>query len=178
MAKPPDNNDRTMEVSASQLVPDKPKPPPKRPVGPQNDMSMWAGAVVGGDQFMPAPAPAKQGRGKGWLLGGVAVLVLAGGGYAAYRYGFASGTPAGGRAPATPAPGVDAVGLIQVDAPIDAPADAAIDAAVDAAVDAGIPDAAPEPTIAPTLKPKPAAKKKVVKKKPVKKRVVKKKPRR
>lgn len=167
MAKRPDKNDATMEVSESQLVPGAPRVPPRRPVNPNNDMSMWAGAVVGGDQFTPAPIPPKSGGGGGgrWILAIVGVLALAGGGYALYRFVLA-GDPA-----PKPAPVVDPIDAMPLIA--DAPAiviDAAIPDAV--AIDAALPDAAVAavPTIAPK---KPPVKKKVVKKKkkPVKKPV-------
>ena len=167
MAKRPDKHDATMEVSSSQLVPSKPKrPPPRPPVGAQNDMSMWAGAVVGGDQFTPAPVPPKASGGGGrWILAIVALLALAGGGYALYRFVLVP-DPAPKPAKAVDNP-IDAMPLI-ADAPIltDAPA---LDAGV--AVDAALPDAAIEPTIAPKPAVKAPVKKKVVKKKkPVKKR--------
>ena len=163
MAKRPDKHDATMEVSSSQLVPGAPKPPPRRPpVGAQNDMSMWAGSVVGGDQFTPAPIPAKSGGSGRWILALVAILALAGGGYALYRFVLVGDPAPKTAAPAVDSP-VDAMPLI-ADAPIiiDAPAP-------DAAPDAAVPDAGIEPTIA----PKPAVKASV--KAPVKKKVVKKK---
>ncbi|HEY5934500.1 MAG TPA: hypothetical protein VIU61_07695 [Kofleriaceae bacterium] len=169
MAKRPDKNDATMEVSASQLVPGKPKrPPPRPPVGPQNDMSMWAGAVVGGDQFTPAPIPPKASGGSGrWILAIVVLLALAGGGYALYRFVLVdSAAPKPMQAVDNP---IDAMPLI-ADAPIVIDA-LVLDAAV--VVDAAAPDAAIEPTIAPKPAVKAPVKKKVVKKKkkPVKKPV-------
>ena len=43
------DHDSTMELSTSQLVPDKPKV--------NHDASMWAGKTVGSEQFAPAPKP-------------------------------------------------------------------------------------------------------------------------
>jgi hypothetical protein len=171
MAKRPDKHDATMEVSSSQLVPGAPNPPPRRPVpqkgGAQNDMSMWAGSVVGGDQFTPAPVPANSGGGGGrWILAIVAILALAGGGYALYRFVLVGGPAPKSAVPAVDNP-VDAMPLIS-DAPI------VVDAGIDAPVDAAAPDAGvAEPTIAPKPATKAPVKKKVTKKKkkPVKKPV-------
>jgi hypothetical protein len=170
MAKRPDKHDATMEVSSSQLVPDAPKPPFRQPIPPkggaQNDMSLWAGAVVGGDQFTPAPIQPKSGGGGRWILAVGVALALAGGGYALYRFVLA-GDPAPKASQAVDNP-IDAMPLI---------ADAAVvidTPAPDAAPDAALPDAGIEPTIAPKPAVKAPVKKKVVKKK--KKKPVKKKP--
>ena len=45
------DHDATMELSTSQLVPDKPKV--------NHDASVWGGKTVGSEQFAPAPRPAK-----------------------------------------------------------------------------------------------------------------------
>jgi hypothetical protein len=43
------DHDATMELSTSQLVPDKP--------AVNHDASVWAGKTVGSEQFAPAPKP-------------------------------------------------------------------------------------------------------------------------
>jgi len=43
------DHDATMELSTSQLVPDKP--------AVNHDASVWGGKTVGSEQFAPAPAP-------------------------------------------------------------------------------------------------------------------------
>src|SRR5689334_25055852 len=85
MAKRPDN-DSTMDVSMSQLVPDaQPRGrPPKAPINP-NDMSVWKQVVVGSADFAPPPK-ARSGRGRKLAIGGaVFAVAAAGGGVVAWR---------------------------------------------------------------------------------------------
>ena len=56
------DNDSTMEMSTSQLVPDR----------VDHDASVWGKAVVGTDQF--APAPVKRDRRARWLALGFVVF--------------------------------------------------------------------------------------------------------
>ena len=72
MAKRVDN-DSTMELSTSQLVPDK----------PDHDASVWGQVVVSSEQFTPTvPAPAAKARGSRaalWIfLGFLAMAAVAG----------------------------------------------------------------------------------------------------
>jgi len=60
------DNDSTMELSTSQLVPD----------SPRGDASVWKQVVVGTDQFTPAPAPSS-GRRWGLILVGLVLLAAA-----------------------------------------------------------------------------------------------------
>jgi hypothetical protein len=46
------DNDATMEMSTSQLVPDQPR----------GDVSVWNQKVVSSDQFAPTPAPTGSGK--------------------------------------------------------------------------------------------------------------------
>jgi hypothetical protein len=109
MAKPKRaDNDATMELSTSQLVPDAlpRKRAPRPPISP-NDVSMWKHVVVGSDDFAPPPA-ARPGRGRRWVLAGaLGAGIAAGGAFAWYRLAGPSSeppaAPAGG-APATTAP--------------------------------------------------------------------------
>lgn len=81
MVKRVHQNDSTMDISASQLVPD----PPRRPAPPPNlgnDASVWKQVVVGTDDFAP-PAPAKRSR-RTPLLIAVALAIVGGGAYAGY----------------------------------------------------------------------------------------------
>jgi len=64
------DNDSTMELSTSQLVPD----------APRGDASVWKQVVVGTDQFTPAAARSP-GRRWGWIV--VALVLLAGAAVAA-----------------------------------------------------------------------------------------------
>jgi hypothetical protein len=57
------DKDPTMELSTSQLVPDRVR----------GDASVWAQSVVGTDQFAPAP-PAKRDRRALWIALGFAVF--------------------------------------------------------------------------------------------------------
>src|SRR5262245_12113092 len=94
MAKRADH-DATMDISASQLVPDargRSRAPevqsrgraPRAPVA-QNDMSVWKQVVVGTDDFAPPPK-AHTGRRRGWLIAGALAAVAAGSGGAVVLY--------------------------------------------------------------------------------------------
>lgn len=92
------DNDATMEVSTSQLVPDalpRPRVPDAAPAGrgpragaspstSPNDASVWKQVVVGSDDFAP-PAKPRTGRGRRLAIGvGVAVAILGAGAGAWY----------------------------------------------------------------------------------------------
>jgi hypothetical protein len=166
MRKPVEKNDATMEVSASQLVPE-PKPParmgPPKNV-PQNDRSMWAGAVVGTSDFAPPVEPKPKAR--RWLIIAFALAVVGGGGYVIYRAMASDGAETPPPTPAKPEP-KPAV----VIPPADAAVDAAVDAApVDAPEDAAEPEAIIDAAVVPVVKPRP--KKPVIKKATPKKKLV------
>jgi len=59
------DNDSTMEMSTSQLVPDVPK----------HDQSVWAQTVVGTDQFAPTKPRPSSSRTALWVV--IAILLLA-----------------------------------------------------------------------------------------------------
>ncbi|MEO8552248.1 MAG: hypothetical protein ABI678_19865 [Kofleriaceae bacterium] len=130
MGKPSDKNDKTQLLSESQVIEVKPSPP-KRPVEDKNDRSMWAGRVVGADEFAPPPpAKAKSGR---WIV--LAILAVAGLGGAAYYLWPRDAVKLVPDATAAPvvAPPPDVLPQDAAPAPpLVAPADAAIDAAVPA----------------------------------------------
>src|SRR5882757_4539007 len=150
MRKPVEKNDATMEVSASQLVPE-PKPPAR--MGPpknlpQNDRSMWAGAVVGTSDFAP-PVEAKP-KARRWLIVTLALAVAGGGGYVIYRAMASDGADTPRPAPAKPAPKPAVV----------PPADAAVDARIhakplDAPADAAEPETIVDAAVVPVVKPPP-----------------------
>jgi hypothetical protein len=110
MAKPADN-DATMEVSTSQLVPDAPRPRVMPPPISQNDMSVWKQVVVSTDDFAP-PAKAPTGRGRRLLIAGFLLSGIASGvavtWYRTWRPAppapAAAGAPVGAASPAAPAP--------------------------------------------------------------------------
>ena len=138
VAKRPDKNDATMDVSTSQLVGNRP-PVPRQPGVSNNDASMWIGNVVSTDDFAPTnvrrPA-ARKGRGK-LIVGLLAATAVAGvGGYAAYT--MASGGFSRSSAPSasnTPTPPTAA--KPQAAAPEPAPSDDAAVAEKPAVADAG-----------------------------------------
>lgn len=175
MAKRPERGqDSTQELSGSQLVPDAPLPaapkrPPARPIGPQNDVSMWKQVVVGTDQFAPAPQGGSSRARRGLVIGLVAVTAIAGGGYALYAMSGGDSPPpasAPSEEAAEPEPAAESAPTPVVAAPIDAavaaeppPIDAA-PAAVTQTVDAVT-------SVAPPIIPK---KKAATKRRPVKKK--------
>lgn len=109
VAKRPDKNDATMDVSASQLVGNRP-PVPHQPGVSNNDASMWIGNVVSTDDFAPTAVkkPSRKGRGK-LVAGLIAATAVAGvGGYAAYTMasgGFSRTSPSASNTPAPPPAG-------------------------------------------------------------------------
>lgn len=98
MGKPPRagraDNDATMEVSTSQLVPDAGRPPALRPPMAPNDVSMWKHVVVGTDDFAPAKKarPQRGDSGRRWAIAAAIGAVLAGGGAVAW-FGFLREAP-------------------------------------------------------------------------------------
>lgn len=160
MAKRHDKNDSTMDISASQLVPEK---RPQPPVVNKNDVSMWIGGVVGADEFAGKKKSASKSRAP-VVIGAVALLGALGGG-AYYMFGRTSSSPARVAAPAitidaAPAEPPAPIATMPVDAGAEAaPSDAAV-AAPDALVADAVSAADPAP------KKKPTTKKKTVKKKP------------
>ncbi|HSK02408.1 MAG TPA: hypothetical protein VK932_14245, partial [Kofleriaceae bacterium] len=79
------DNDATMEVSTSQLVPDAlPRARAPRPPMSPNDVSVWKQVVVGSADFAPPPK-ARTGRGRRWLIAGALGLGIAAGGAFAWH---------------------------------------------------------------------------------------------
>jgi len=128
--------DATMDISASQLVPDaqgRPRAPegqprgrgPRAPVA-QHDMSVWKQVVVGSDDFAPPPKARSGGR-RGWLVAGAlgAAVVGSGGAFALYRF---SGDGAPAPAPAA-APAADPAKAAAAGGSAPDPAKAAVEAA-------------------------------------------------
>ncbi|HWO19402.1 MAG TPA: hypothetical protein VNO30_11525 [Kofleriaceae bacterium] len=120
MAKRRDrDNDATMDVSMSQLVPDAPQRPhvpsaapqgrPAKAPNAQNDMSVWKQVVVGSDDFAPPPKTSS-GRGRRLAILSAVLGVAAGGGVFAWKMLSSDpapatpGTAAGAADPAKPAP--------------------------------------------------------------------------
>jgi hypothetical protein len=140
MAKRRDN-DSTMDISASQLVPENRPPVPKQPGVNKNDVSMWIGGVVGADDFAGARSKPKKSRAP-LLIGGLLVFAAAAGG-AYYMFGSTSSSPtepvADSPSATTPSESGSA-GSSEV--PAEAPAAAV--APADAAVELALPDAAVE----------------------------------
>lgn len=62
------DHDATMELSTSQLVPDKP--------AVDHDASVWGGKTVGSEQFAPAPKP--RGNKTALVIAILVVLFIAG----------------------------------------------------------------------------------------------------
>ena len=156
MGKRPDN-DATMDISASQLVPDAPGRPraqgaqphargPRAPAAP-NDASVWKQVVVGSDDFAPPPK-ARTGTKRRWVIAGAIGAVVAGSGGAVALYtlsGDASPAPAQATAadagsakvaasapdpaaPAAPAPAAPAPSTPAAPAPVEPAAEAALEA--------------------------------------------------
>jgi hypothetical protein len=146
---PPGASDPTIELSESQLLPVSPSKPRGKPVAPQ-DVSMWKGQVLGGDDFAPAKRRAK-GSWAGPLVGVLVVGVLIGAGVVVYRALTYPRTPAG-IVPivydASPTP--DAARTPDARPPDARPPDARPDAAPPA-------DAAPPGDAAPAADAKPSA---------------------
>jgi hypothetical protein len=105
------DNDATMDISASQLVPDaqgRPRAPgaqprgrvPRAPAAP-NDASVWKQIVVGTDDFAPPPK-ARTGIKRRWVIAGAIGAVVAGSGVAVALYKLSSDSSSAS-APATAA---------------------------------------------------------------------------
>jgi hypothetical protein len=119
MAKRRDN-DATMDVSMSQLVPDAPQRPRSPSAAPQgrgskapiaqNDMSVWKQVVVSSDDFAPPTKKVRHGGGGlRWVIAGAVLAVGAAGGIFAWRQlasdpGKPAATAASASDPAKPAP--------------------------------------------------------------------------
>ena len=122
MANRRDKNDSTMDISASQLVPEKRPPAPQTPAVNKNDVSMWIGGVVGADEFSGSKKRVTKSRAP-LAIGVVALLAAAGGGaYYMFRRPSSS-TPVA--APATPGSAALGSAIDVGSAPVAAPADAA-----------------------------------------------------
>lgn len=161
MAKRHDKNDSTMDISVSQLVPEK---RPQPPVVNKNDVSMWIGGVVGADEFAGTK---KKSKTRAPLVLALIVLLAAAAGGAYYMFNSGSSTPVAAPSPARTPPDAAPAGSAEP-----AIATMPVDAAVEVApVDAG---AAAPLVVDAVSAADPAPKKKTTKKKTVKKPVKKK----
>jgi hypothetical protein len=174
--RPGKGHDATQEVSGSQLVGS------QRPVlnrnNPKNDMSLWAGDVVGISDFAPpVKKPVSQPTKWKWIAGGLALVGAALAAYLIVSSGTKKSAPSANAV--TPAPvaidaGVAATKPEAKDAGVAAVADAATVAAIDAGPTVAVVNGADAISgVAPIIK---VAKKKGLRKATPKKAVPKKKP--